>query len=238
MPEPGTFFIASTSILGGLSSLSGSAAKVYMFLCCLANTETGISYPSHATIAAATGSSERSVRRALKELVSAKLIAVTNRGRCSNLYKIVFYPANQGRISLSGQIKTGQSCPVIPVASGHSCPDEPGLTGQNEQLNRTSVADELNSRTKRSNEAGESKVSDDVAKRVFREMTSSLGFALDSFFWEISQRAAEDDRVFNLVAELLVEISVAKDVRNKRALFARRYQQCVAAIEQTTSENS
>lgn len=131
-PQPGTYLICSKAVVDTLPGLSGSAVKAYLVLTSMADHDSGKCWPSHQTIGMACGISERSVRNALAELVDAGLVRMTNRGRVSSLYEVLYPEAG---------------CRLNGSQTGSRLPDKDALTGKNLHFNRKLVADKQTSRT-------------------------------------------------------------------------------------------
>ncbi|MHC2066545.1 helix-turn-helix domain-containing protein [Bremerella sp. T1] len=206
-----------------LKSLTGSAAKVYLFLAKMANGETGQCWPSHKTIAKATSMSERSVRYALTELTVAKLIKMKNRGRNSSLYEML-YPATD--------------CQLRGGLSGTTLPDD-ALTGNLEHFNRQPVAYEPTSRTNNRRSGGDRQgytPASKEAKKIYREMESVLGFGLDPEFLKAAQEAEQNDRVLGMVVDILDELEKSGNGRGKTGLFLSKYRKGLEVIQATELE--
>ena len=96
--------------------LSPTALKLYIVLARYADWETGIAFPARDTLAERMKSSEKTVDRAVKELVAAECIGKEYRGRyASARYQVFQVDPRETDLSLRRQI-----CP----AKGQICPNE------------------------------------------------------------------------------------------------------------------
>ncbi|MEX1042224.1 MAG: helix-turn-helix domain-containing protein [Pirellulaceae bacterium] len=146
--KAGTFFVCSSAVVDELlPTLGGSAVKVYLFLCRKADGDSGESYYPHSRIAKDCGISERSVRYAITELVTASAIKVTPRRRQTSIYQIL-YPA------MGCQIKSNQGGNQLPdknELSGNGLPDKDSYPAKIDTVERQPIADNQETRTRNKN---------------------------------------------------------------------------------------
>ncbi|MFL0198152.1 helix-turn-helix domain-containing protein [Clostridium sp. WILCCON 0269] len=91
------------------ANISGTAFKVYFLLESMCYGEKDSCFPSQSYIAEQLHICTRTVQRAIKELVQAKLISVKRRGSISNLYYILNKVATKATSKIKDTVKKVKS---------------------------------------------------------------------------------------------------------------------------------
>ena len=93
-----------------VTSVSGSAVKMWAKLWIYTGNGTHDAWPSHDTLASDMGCSIRSVKRMLEELEQVGALSIRARTGTSNLYSLHWRPVDNGdRFGLPTQAKSGLS---------------------------------------------------------------------------------------------------------------------------------